>query len=69
MCMCNGRNESLIPIKNDPAVNEKALKGVRVDKLRDASDDGYDGGWVDPPGLVNLAINGIINVVGPTKMN
>jgi malate synthase len=45
---------ALIPIKNDPAANEKALDGVREDKARDAR-DGYDGGWVAHPGLVELA--------------
>ncbi|MBA2690650.1 MAG: malate synthase A, partial [Burkholderiales bacterium] len=59
--VCHKRNApalggmaALIPIKNDPVANEKALAGVRVDKDRDAN-DGYDGGWVAHPGLVSLA--------------
>jgi len=46
---------ALIPIKNDPAANEKALAGVRADKERDST-DGYDGGWVAHPGLVPIAM-------------
>lgn len=63
-----GGMSALIPIKNDPAANEKALKGVREDKRRDAS-DGSDGGWVAHPGLVDLAMKEMINVLGPTKTN
>ena len=43
-----------IPIKNDPAANEAALKKVREDKLREAA-DGCDGTWVAHPGLVGIA--------------
>ena len=43
-----------IPIKNDPAANEKALAAVRADKVREAT-DGHDGTWVAHPGLVELA--------------
>lgn len=43
-----------IPIKNDPAANEKALEAVRADKLREAG-DGHDGTWVAHPGLVEIA--------------
>jgi malate synthase len=43
-----------IPVKNDPAVNERALAKVREDKVREAS-DGHDGTWVAHPGLVALA--------------
>jgi malate synthase len=46
-----GGMSALIPIKNDPAANDKAMAGVRSDKARDAG-DGYDGGWVAHPGLV-----------------
>ena len=49
-----GGMSALIPIKNDPVANEKALAGVRADKERDAA-DGYDGGWVAHPGLVPVA--------------
>ena len=40
-----GGMSALIPIKNDPVANEKALAGIRHDKTRDAN-DGFDGGWV-----------------------
>jgi malate synthase len=44
-----GGMSALIPIKNDPVANEKALAGIRHDKTRDAN-DGFDGGWVAHPG-------------------
>jgi malate synthase len=50
-----GGMAALIPIKNDPEKNEIAMGGVRNDKARDAT-DGYDGGWVAHPGLVDLAM-------------
>jgi malate synthase len=43
-----------IPIKNDPAANEKALDKVRQDKLREVN-AGHDGTWVAHPGLVPIA--------------
>jgi len=43
-----------IPIKNDPAANEKALEKVRQDKLREVQ-AGHDGTWVAHPGLVPVA--------------
>ena len=43
-----------IPIKNDPAANEKALDKVRQDKLREVL-AGHDGTWVAHPGLVSVA--------------
>ncbi len=43
-----------IPIKSDPAANEKALEKVRADKHREAN-DGHDGTWVAHPGLVAIA--------------
>jgi malate synthase len=43
-----------IPIKNDPAANEKALDKVRQDKLREVH-AGHDGTWVAHPGLVPVA--------------
>jgi malate synthase len=49
-----GGMSALIPIKNDPVANEKALAGIRHDKTRDAN-DGFDGGWVAHPGLVPIA--------------
>jgi malate synthase len=58
-----GGMSALIPIKNDPAGNEKALAGVRHDKRRDAT-DGYDGGWVAHPGLVDIAREEFVKVLG-----
>ena len=43
-----------IPIKADPAANERALQKVREDKRREAT-DGHDGTWVAHPGLVQIA--------------
>ncbi|WP_338910221.1 malate synthase A [Mycetohabitans rhizoxinica] len=58
-----GGMSALIPIKNDPATNDKALAGVRSDKARDAG-DGYDGGWVAHPGLVPIAMEEFVKVLG-----
>jgi malate synthase len=58
-----GGMSALIPIKNDPEANEKALAGVRADKARDAG-DGYDGGWVAHPGLVPIAMEEWKKVLG-----
>ena len=58
-----GGMSALIPIKNDPEKNETAMAGVRTDKARDAS-DGYDGGWVAHPGLVELAMTEFVKVLG-----
>lgn len=43
-----------IPIKSDPAANERALEKVRQDKLREVH-AGHDGTWVAHPGLVPIA--------------
>ncbi len=58
-----GGMAALIPIKNDPEKNETAMAGVRSDKARDAT-DGYDGGWVAHPGLVELAMTEFTKVLG-----
>ena len=58
-----GGMSALIPIKNDPAANEKALAGIRHDKARDAN-DGFDGGWVAHPGLVGIALEEFTRVLG-----
>jgi malate synthase len=58
-----GGMSALIPIKNDPEANERALAGVRSDKQRDAT-DGYDGGWVAHPGLVPIAMEEFVKVLG-----
>ncbi|MDY7578546.1 malate synthase A [Herbaspirillum sp. RTI4] len=61
-----GGMAALIPIKNDPAKNEIAMAGVRTDKARDAT-DGYDGGWVAHPGLVELSMAEFKKVLGDKK--
>jgi malate synthase len=58
-----GGMSALIPIKNDPVKNEAAMAGVRSDKQRDAI-DGYDGGWVAHPGLVSIAMEEFVKVLG-----
>ena len=58
-----GGMSALIPIKNDPVKNEKAMAGIIEDKRRDA-DDGYDGGWVAHPGLVEPAMKEFVDVLG-----
>jgi len=58
-----GGMSALIPIKGDPVANEKALAGIRHDKTRDAN-DGYDGGWVAHPGLVPIAMEEFVKVLG-----
>lgn len=58
-----GGMSALIPIKQDAAANEQALAGVRADKTRDAG-DGYDGGWVAHPGLVPVAMEAFVDVLG-----
>jgi malate synthase len=49
-----GGMAALIPIKDDPAANEKAMNAVKADKEREST-DGHDGTWVAHPGLVPLA--------------
>ncbi|MDB5729886.1 MAG: malate synthase [Noviherbaspirillum sp.] len=58
-----GGMSALIPIKSDPEKNEAAMAGVRADKSRDAT-DGYDGGWVAHPGLVEIAMAEFTKVLG-----
>jgi len=58
-----GGMSALIPIKNDPEANDRALAGIRSDKARDAA-DGYDGGWVAHPGLVPIAMEEFVKVLG-----
>jgi malate synthase len=49
-----GGMAAYIPVKSDPAMNEEALRKVREDKRREAT-DGHDGTWVAHPGLVEIA--------------
>ncbi|MDB5799308.1 MAG: malate synthase [Rhodocyclales bacterium] len=58
-----GGMSALIPIKSDPVANEKAMAGIRADKTRDAQ-DGFDGGWVAHPGLVPIAMEEFVKVLG-----
>jgi malate synthase len=58
-----GGMSALIPIKNDPVANDKAMAGIRHDKARDAR-DGFDGGWVAHPGLVSIAMEEFKAVLG-----
>jgi malate synthase len=58
-----GGMSALIPIKNDPEKNAIAMQGIINDKKRDAT-DGYDGGWVAHPGLVEPAMAEFKAVLG-----
>jgi len=58
-----GGMSALIPIKNDPEKNAVAMAGIVADKKRDAT-DGYDGGWVAHPGLVEPAMKEFVAVLG-----
>jgi malate synthase len=58
-----GGMSALIPIKNDPEKNAIAMQGIINDKKRDA-EDGYDGGWVAHPGLVEPAMAEFVKVLG-----
>jgi len=58
-----GGMSALIPIKNDPEKNAVAMAGIIGDKKRDAT-DGYDGGWVAHPGLVEPAMKEFLAVLG-----
>jgi malate synthase len=58
-----GGMAAFIPIKTDPAANEKALQKVREDKRREAT-DGHDGTWVAHPGLVQIAKEEFDRVLG-----
>jgi malate synthase len=62
-----GGMSALIPIKNDPEKNAIAMAGIISDKKRDA-EDGYDGGWVAHPGLVEPAMTEFKKVLGD-KLN
>ena len=62
-----GGMSALIPIKNDPEKNAIAMGGIIADKRRDA-EDGYDGGWVAHPGLVEPAMIEFKKVLGD-KLN
>jgi malate synthase len=50
-----GGMSASIPIKNDPAANDAAMKKVEDDKLREVL-AGHDGTWVAHPALVTVAL-------------
>ena len=58
-----GGMSALIPSRTDAEANERAFAGIRNDKTRDAN-DGYDGGWVAHPGLVDVAMAEFVKVLG-----
>ena len=58
-----GGMSALIPIKNDPEKNAIAMGGIIADKRRDAT-DGYDGGWVAHPGLVQASMTEFVAILG-----
>ena len=58
-----GGMAAYIPVKSDPAANERALQKVREDKRREAT-DGHDGTWVAHPGLVPIATEEFEKVLG-----
>ena len=58
-----GGMSAFIPVKNDPAANDRAFAQVRADKEREAT-DGHDGTWVAHPGLVPVALD-VFNTVMP----
>ncbi|KAJ5579493.1 uncharacterized protein N7459_005478 [Penicillium hispanicum] len=53
-----------IPVKNDPAANDKAMESVRADKLREVR-AGHDGTWVAHPALAAIASD-VFNKYMPT---
>jgi len=58
-----GGMAAFVPSRRDPEVNEKALTGVREDKVREAG-DGFDGTWVAHPDLVPVATEVFDEVLG-----
>ncbi|WP_420593909.1 malate synthase A [Deinococcus sp.] len=59
-----GGMSAFIPVKNDPAANERAFAQVRSDKEREAN-NGHDGTWVAHPGMVALATE-VFDALMPT---
>jgi malate synthase A len=49
-----GGMAAFIPVKNDAALNERVLKKVEQDKLREVM-NGHDGTWIAHPGLAEVA--------------
>lgn len=53
-----------IPVKDNPALNDKAMENVRADKLREVR-AGHDGTWVAHPALASIATE-VFNKYMPT---
>ncbi|HEV2249295.1 MAG TPA: malate synthase A [Candidatus Limnocylindria bacterium] len=58
-----GGMAAFIPTRRDPEVNEVALRKVRDDKVREAT-DGFDGTWVAHPDLVPVAMDEFDKILG-----
>ncbi len=56
-----------IPVKNDPAANDAALRKVRADKEREVR-NGHDGTWVAHPALVGVAMEAFAAMTGPNQL-
>ncbi len=61
-----GGMSALIPIKGDAQKNAAAIAAIVAEKKRDAN-DGYDGGWVAHPGLVEPAMKAFVSKLGARK--
>jgi malate synthase A len=58
-----------IPIRNDAAANEAAMRKVAADKAREAQ-AGHDGTWIAHPGLADIARAAFDAVLtGPNQVN
>ena len=57
------RHERADPDQERSGEERVAMAGIIADKARDAT-DGYDGGWVAHPGLVELAMKEFVAVLG-----
>lgn len=60
-----GGMAALIPIKNDPELNDKAMDSVRSDKFREVT-LGHDGTWIAHPALLDISLE-IFNKYMPGK--
>ncbi|CAI4735891.1 AGK_G0046170.mRNA.1.CDS.1 [Saccharomyces cerevisiae] len=56
-----------IPIKDDPAANEKAMTKVRNDKIRELT-NGHDGSWVAHPALAPICNEVFFNMGTPNQI-
>ena len=64
-----GGMSAFIPIKSDPAANDRAIAQVRADKERETT-DGHDGTWVAHPGLVPVATEVFDRIMpGPNQIS